>query len=149
MPVPTSYTESTFKTYLHTTLGGIADVLSLTVAGGSYDEVINDVLIALDEDDITTIADIRGLRATGRYYVWKKAADVAATIYDFSVDKRSFKRHQIVESILNRLAEAENDPHVTIGSNDASTIVTIPLTYTQDPYSTDRYASFYDRPYDD
>lgn len=149
MAVPTSYTEDSFALYLHNVLDGVADVLSFSIDSGSYDEVVNDVLIALDEDDITTIADIRGLRATGRYYVWKKAADKAATIYDFSVDKRSFKRNQIAEHIAERLAAAENDPHATIASNDSATIVTIPLTYTQDPYNTDRYGSFYDRPFDD
>ena len=149
MPVPTSYTDATFKAYLHSALDGIADVLSYTVIAGSYDEILNDVLIALGQTDITTITDMRGLRATGRYYAWKRAADKAATLYDFSVDKRSFKRNQMAEYIYKNLSMAEADPYATIGSNDAAGIVVIPLNFNQDPYSRNRNSSFNDRPYDD
>jgi hypothetical protein len=47
MAVPTSYTETTFKTYLNGRLGSLADALKWTVAGGNYDEAVNDALLGL------------------------------------------------------------------------------------------------------
>lgn len=106
------YTPQTFKEYLHSLLGHTAAGLSWSVAGGSYDEILSEALLAIDTDDITTITDNAGLgkiRAVGRYCLWSAVAAALAGEFDFSADGGSYSRNQAHENALKMLDRAEID----------------------------------------
>lgn len=76
MALPTSYTETTYKTYLHSILnqGGFADDMGWSVAGGQYNEIVNDALLYYDASDITTItgaSNINKIRMAGQLALWE------------------------------------------------------------------------------
>ena len=55
MAAPTSYTEETLATFMHTKLGKIASALGYAAAS-SYSEEVSDTLLAYGTDDISTIS---------------------------------------------------------------------------------------------
>lgn len=98
MAAPTSYTEATFKAYLHSVLGGVASALGWTVDGGDYDEILNETLLAYSVDDIADATSIRKLRALGRVELWRQVLRSVAADYDFrTADGAQFSRSQIQE----------------------------------------------------
>jgi hypothetical protein len=110
MAVPTGYTETTFKTYLHKVAGDVASVLGWSIAGGDYDEVVYEALFMYEADDITTISgrdNVRKLRVLGRVALWRQAMSDAAARYDFAADGGDYKRSQMLEMIAKALDEAE------------------------------------------
>ena len=74
MPLPTSYSETELKDYMHATLAETASVMGWSVGAGSYDEAINETLFANGVDDsaaITGWEDIRKLRFLARVEAWR------------------------------------------------------------------------------
>ena len=62
MAAPTSYNEAELKDYMDTMLGATATVLTWTVAGGQYDEAVNETLLAYGVDDIDEIIGRANIR---------------------------------------------------------------------------------------
>jgi hypothetical protein len=106
---PTSYTDTTLKEYMHTTTAGVAAVLSWSVAGGSYDEPLNDVLLRMGLSSASDAADVRLLRAAARVAVWQQALGALAAHVDETTDEDSFKSSQMHEMARRNLALAEQE----------------------------------------
>lgn len=134
MPLPSSYTEDGFKAYLHGRLnrGGVADAFGWTVASGSYDEVVNDVLLAYGVADIAEATDVAKLRALGNLALWQAAKEAAVLEVDYSADGTSFSREAIFKHIETMLGQATYDaiPFVSGGYS-----VDIYSVSRSDPYS--------------
>jgi hypothetical protein len=106
---PSSYTDTTLKEYMHVTVAGVAAVLEWTVAGGSYDEPLNDVLIGLGLDDASDATNVRLLRAAAKVAVWRAALGALASHVDETTDEDSFKSSQMHEMARRNLALAEQE----------------------------------------
>lgn len=134
MAAPTSYTETTFKEYLHTVLGAMAAGLGWTVVGGEYDEPVNETLLAYAVDDIASATDIRKLRALGRCELWRAVMAAIVGDYDFRADGGDYKRSQVYKHAAAQLAQAEMDAIVY----DVWYAVQVgTLTCVYDPYQPD------------
>jgi len=131
MAAPTSYTETTFKEYLHIVLGAMAAGLGWTVGGGDYDEVVNETLLAYAVDDIAAATDIRKLRALGRYELWRAVVAEVAGDYDYRADGGDYKRSQVHKQAMAQLARAEEDA-LEYDSTYAVQVGTLTCDY--DPY---------------
>lgn len=131
MAPPTSYTETTFGAYLEDVLANMAVMLGWTQAGNSFDEVINETLLAMGQTDIANVTDIRAIRAIGRLKAWQAVAMALASDYDFSADGASYSRSQAFEHAKAMINEAQ----LEAAEFDAlySAIVE-DVTYTEDPY---------------
>lgn len=135
MPVPTSYSEEDFKTYLHSILGDTAGLLSWTVAGGSYDEILIDALFACDVTDITQLsgaAAMQQLRVLGRLKLWSAVLQAALPEINYTADGATFNREAIFQHALHMLQEARiqalaYDPDYTVDIASVSR--------PQDPYN--------------
>ena len=98
MSAPTEFSEADLATYSHVTLGGLADSLSFTVEGGSYDRVI---AAALLEYGVETVDEIEGLRQVAhllaciRYHLWNYVAHVTVGKFDLSDAGSSLSLSQI------------------------------------------------------
>ncbi len=148
MPLPTSYTEDTFATYLHSRFAAYADIFGWSIAGNSYDEIINDTLLMIGASDITTLTDIESLRVVGQLMLWRAAMDAAGAYYDFRVDTGDFKRSQMFKAIQSRLEILENDPLLQ-QFNEAQFVTITPINHTPDPYDADRSNWYENRLYDE
>lgn len=111
MPLPTSYDEDGFKAYLHGRLnrGGVADAFGWSVAAGSYDEIVNDTLLAYGLTDVGDAADLAKLRALGRLALWQAAEEAAVLEISYTADNTTFNREAIFQHIAAMLAQARLD----------------------------------------
>lgn len=115
MAPPSSYTEESFKDFLHDTIGDdkdLAELLGWTVAGGSYDEILNETLLAYGTDDIASVtgaSNIRLLRAYGRVELWRSVAGrTSGEKSSISVANGSFSASKTThERALAMLREAQ------------------------------------------
>jgi hypothetical protein len=135
MPVPTSYDEDGFKAYLHGRLnrGGVADAFGWTVAAGSYDEIVNDTLLAYGVADVAEATDIAKLRALGNLALWEAAKEAAVLEVDYSADGASFSREAIFRHIETMLGQARYDAILYVNSDGYT--VDIYGVSRSDPYS--------------
>ncbi|MBK8987379.1 MAG: hypothetical protein IPM39_15100 [Chloroflexi bacterium] len=135
MPLPTSYDEDGFKAYLHGRLnrGGVADAFGWTVASGSYDEIVNDVLLAYGAVGVAEAADLKKLRVLGNLALWQAAKEAAVLEVDYSADGTTFNREAIFKHIEAMLGQARYDaiPYV----DDDGYSVDIYGVSRKDPYS--------------
>jgi hypothetical protein len=106
---PSSYTDTTLKEYMHTTVAGVAAVLEWSVAGGSYDEPLNDVLLGLGLDDASGATNVRLLRAAAKVAVWRAALGALAAHVDETTDEDSFRSSQMHEMARRNLDLAEQE----------------------------------------
>lgn len=113
MALPTSYSETTFADYLHGLVAELVAGLGWAVVEGSYDEIINDTLIAAEVDDIGTItgrANLARVRALGRLYLWKAVSRaVAGNQFDFEADDGKFTASQVYTQVQRELQTAQTD----------------------------------------
>lgn len=117
MAPPTSYTEESFKEFLHDNLGDskdLAQILGWTVAGGDYDEILNETLLAYGASDIAQVSgasNIRLLRAHGRVQLWRTVAGrTAGEKTNVGVANGSFSSPKTThERALAMLKEAKED----------------------------------------
>lgn len=145
MAVISPYFLATFKAYLHTVLGTVATSLGWTVNAGNYDEVVNDALLSLNTDDITTLTtntQLKQLRAAGRVSLWRMVASTLAGDYNFSADGGSYSREQAHAQALRMLQQAETDA-AALGVLDGYEVTSTGASYGRDPYKD------YDTPYAD
>jgi hypothetical protein len=140
MAAPTSYTETTFKTYLDGRLGSLADALKWTVAGGNYDEAVNDALLAYGTDDITAIStaeNINLLRAYGRYFLWKSVAEATVNEIDYThADSgATYKHSQIHKQAKSMMDTAAADIAALGGDVSGYELTAHDIVYTDDLYT--------------
>lgn len=128
MAIPTSYSEETLKAFMLAALSGLGTALGLTAA--SFDEAVNDTLLAYGVSDIAQATDMAKLRGLARVAAWQVAVAAAAGDYDFSADGGNYRRSQLHEQARKGLAAAEADAALYGGDNQASIGV---MAWT-DPY---------------
>lgn len=121
MPIPSSYTEDSFESFLHRILGAdeVAKALGWE-AQFDYDECLIETLLTYGVSDITTItasADIRKLRAIGRVEVWRQVMEMTSADYDIKIEGETFSRSQFHEhaTAMYQLAEKRAS---ALGVND-------------------------------
>lgn len=107
MAAPSSYTEDTFKAYLHVVLGDIGTALGWTVLAGNYDEPVNDALLLYDADTIAAATNIAKLRSAGKIAVWRAAANSLAARYDVKTGADSLSRSQMYKQAQKQQLAAE------------------------------------------
>lgn len=111
MPVPTEYTEDELKAYLHSVLNrsGLADMLGWSVAGGSYDEIVTDTLLAYGVSSITSATNISKLRALAVLALWQTAETAVVSEINYTADGATFNREAIFQHITRMLERARVD----------------------------------------
>ena len=107
MAAPTAYTEPQLADYMFRMLGQTATALGLEES--SFDEAVNDALLACGVDAIADATDIPRLRALARREAWRLAAATAAGEFDFSTAGSSFSRSQLRRHVEAQLKHAEDD----------------------------------------
>lgn len=145
MALPTFYTEETLKEYMHSLLNaaGYADALEWSVEAGSYDEIVNDVLLALGVTDITTLTgtqNIKRVRVAARYYLWRGVSTFIASSYgggstrvgNASIDLGG---DSIIRGIASELAAAEVDA-MALGLVEGYKVGRFTIRHRNDPYRT-------------
>ena len=134
MPVPTSYTEQEYSDFLQRALGALSGVLDWTTDQNSFDEVIIDVLNAMEYSNVEDVPEsqIPELRALGRVYLWKAVVVETLADYDFSADGASYSRSQVFDHAQRMLAQAETDAAKWL---ENMTVGVSKVTYHRDPYA--------------
>ncbi|MCC7017833.1 MAG: hypothetical protein IT564_11590 [Rhodospirillales bacterium] len=140
MAAPTSYTETTLREYLHGRLGSLASVLGWNVADGSYNEAVNDVLLAYGTADITTVsgaANINLLRAYGRYFLWKSVAEATVNEIDYThADSGATYKHSQIHKQAKDMMKLVADEIVALGGDVSGYEITAyEIEYTDDMYT--------------
>ena len=137
MPAPTSYTELEFATYLHKQLGETAELLGWTPTAMSYQQIVNDTLLACDVstiDQLSGAADMRKLHAVGVWSMWRAVVAGLTSEINYSVDGGNFSREAIWQHAQRALDHAYVD---AIGWMDDSYVFEIlPVSNGHDPYSS-------------
>ena len=134
MTLPTTYTEGTLATYMHTTLGAVATSLGF-IDPASYTEAVYEAIFAYGVDSIASITgrdNLRRLRGLARVQVWQLVANVTAGDFDFKADDASFSRSQVHKMALENIAQAKaealnSDPNYQVGVGA--------ISWTNDPYA--------------
>ncbi len=139
MAVPTSYTESDFKDYLHAELGPVAQALGWEVASGQYDEPLNDALFGIGATVISGVSsdDINGFRILGKLETWRKVLHHVSGDFDFSDEGASLSRSQVHDmaiDVIEKLEESASNAGVT--TNATQQVATGIVDHTENPYGT-------------
>ena len=129
MALPTSYTENGLAEFMHGQAGDTADLLGWTVAGQSYDEIVNDTLLAYGVDTIEEATDMRKLRALAKLRLWTAVQSAALPEINHAADGASFDREAIFTHATALLNQARVD---ALPYDDAFG------GYAVDSYSVDR-----------
>lgn len=140
MTVPTAYTETTLKTYMHTVLGALAADLKWTVAGGSYDEALNDTLFGYGQTDISLItgsANLQLLRAYARYFLYRSVAmaTVGKMDYTHADSGATYKFSQIHKQAKEMMLVAADDIATLGGDVSGYSVDFLDIVYTDDLYT--------------
>lgn len=135
MAAPLSYTEVTLAEYMHRVLGLVADVLGFSPGGdtdgrASYQEAVNDALIAYGVSDIASATNIQKLRTLAEREAWRLCLQAAGE-FDFSSAGTSESRGQLYAHIEVALARAEGRASAY---DPAAGVVVTPMRYVHDPY---------------
>ena len=146
MAAPTSYTESTFKTYLVSeVLGDVALELDWTDASGAVTNAVNETLLALNSADITefsTLLLVRKLRAFGRREIWRQAAQVTAAQINVSADGAQAQLSQLHTQCKAMFSMEADNVFSNYGGDDGELESEVPTVVVRrratyiDPYST-------------
>lgn len=132
MAVPTAYTDETLKTYMHAELREVGTALGWTVAAGSYDEALNETLLACGVSSAASATDIRKVRALARREVWRAVVAATAGDYDFSKEGASHSRSQAHAQARAMVKQAE----LEAAQYDTSSVYAVrkKSTHYADPY---------------
>jgi hypothetical protein len=112
MAAPAAYSEATLKGLMHAMLGAVADSLGWSVAGGSYDEALNETLLAYGTDDVATVVgreNLLELRALARREVWRAVMAETSGDYDFQDEAGRNNRSQVFAMASKNYAQAAAD----------------------------------------
>ena len=142
MAVPTVYTETSLKEYMHGRLGNLAAALRWTVADGHYNEALNDTLFAYGQTDISQItgaANINLLRAYARYFLWKSVAEATVNEIDYThADSgATYKHSQIHKQAKEMMAASANDVDALGGDVSGYSVGWHSVVYSDDLYTAD------------
>jgi len=131
--VPTAYTLTELKTFIHTTLGVMATHLGWTVNAGSYDDAVITALFRYGADSAADATDIRKLRAIAAVEAWRRVVGTLTIDFDFSADGGDFKRSQMLNHAMAALGLAEDEaaPY----DQDTNIMVVTKMDHKHDPYS--------------
>lgn len=135
MAIPTAYTEAEFKAYLHTVMGAVATSLGWTVAGGSFDEILNDALGMYGTNDISAVSGVNAavkLRELGKLAAWRQVVTETATDYNFSADGGQYSRAQVNEMARAKVLDLE---YSTAAYRDEYAVKTQRVGFVHDPYA--------------
>lgn len=140
MAVPTSYTETQLKTYMLGVLGGLAGDLKWTVAGGSFDESVNDALNGYGQTDISLITgatSINLLRAYARYFLYRSVAmaTVGKMDYTHADSGATYKFSQIHKQAKEMMLIAADDIATLGGDVSGYSVDFLDIVYTDDLYT--------------
>ena len=137
MPAPTSYTELQFAEYLHRLLGETVELLGWTVTAGSYQQIINDTLLACDVaaiDQLSGAADMRTLHAVGAWAMWRAVVAGLTSEINYSVDGGKFDREAIWQHAQRALDNARVD--ALTYTDSAFVVEVLSVLHEYDPYSS-------------
>lgn len=112
MSAPTSYTEATLASYMHSVLGDVATALGWAAGTASYGEAVNEALLVYGVDSISSVSgrdNIAKLRALARVEAWRQVAAYTAGGYDFTADGASYQRSQMHAQAMASMRTAEAD----------------------------------------
>lgn len=132
MAIPSSYTEPTLKNYMLSVLKELGSVLSL--AAESFDEAVNDTLLAYGVTDIADATNMLKLRALAKVEAWKVAVTAAGARIDWSEAGASFKQSQYRTSAKEGLALAQSEA-TQYGGAMAGYEITVGALHVHDPYA--------------
>ena len=141
MAIPNSYTEQTLADFMNVTIGAIAEFLKFTtVIPGSYDEAINNVLVASGTNDISTITGFSGvslLRAYAKYYAWGLVAEQLANEIDYThADSgATYKGSQYAKHALTQQDKARTEIEKLGGDVSGVVVSSSNVEYTNDLYT--------------
>jgi hypothetical protein len=130
MPVPTAYTETTLADFMNGQLGQFPAMFGWT-SPASYQEAVNETLLAYGVNAIADATNIRKLRALARVEAWKQVLSELASKFKVQADGSTFERQQMFEMASKSLAAAEQD--ATIYTTDYSATVGA-IGWKEDPY---------------
>lgn len=133
--VPAAYVKSSdLAGYMHRQLGTVADVLGWTVPG-SYEDTIDETLLAYGVDSIGDATDIRKLRTLARREVWRSVMQATASHIDVQLDGESLDQSQ-VHTHARQQFQIAADAVDTAGYDDLGTpaAYVASVNYRHDPY---------------
>lgn len=135
MAAPSSYTESQLKTLMHGLLGRVATALGWSVAGGDYDEPVNDALLAGGWSDISEVsgaAAITKLRTLAKVAVWRWVVPATAAHIDIKSGPSEMDWSQLHAQARTALALAESD---ALAYSDSYAVQVDGVHRIHDPYA--------------
>jgi hypothetical protein len=120
---------------MHSLAGDVAGVFGWTMAQGSYDEPVNNVLLSLEEEDLdsfTSAEDLQMVRAHAAVRLWEKAVQQAAAKLSFVADGVDLDRSLFQAMLEKNLAAARSellpyDPNYFVGVHR--------IPFRHDPYA--------------
>lgn len=134
MPVPTSYTETGLADYMKSVLAETAEAINWITTPGSYQEAVNETLIAYGVDDIAEATDIKKLRVIARREVWRAVADATVGNYRFGSDREIYHREQVHRQAVDRFAKASEAAARYVTDDDSTSAVVTEVVDLEDPY---------------
>ena len=141
MSIPASYTETTLADYMLTVTEAVSNVIGLDSL--SFEESVNDALVAYGVTDIAEATNIKKLRALARVEAWRRCVESLVAKYDRSRNDGQSqvwdKENQLYTNAKTQLGLAEENA-VRLGYvADDSTYNTITIAKLQfdDVYSLD------------
>lgn len=133
MPAPSSYTEAELAEYMHRELGSAATALGF-VAASSYDDAVDETLLAYGAADIGAATLIRKLRAIARREAWAMASARASGHFNFTSGDQEFSRAQLRKMCADNYDRAWADV-IRGGWDDAYRVAIDSVDYAaHDPY---------------
>jgi hypothetical protein len=134
--IPTSYTDSELKDYMHAELGAVSSALGWSVAAGDYDHALVRVLRAFGVTDAADASDMSKLEALARREAWRGAMNETVGDYDFSADGGSYSRSQIHEQCKARFETARAE---AMQYDGGYAVETSTIEWDWNPYARDEY----------
>lgn len=136
MPVPASYTETSFARYLMTVLDQVGVTLGWDVSDLVVQEAVTDALLDIDESTIanlTSSTELRRLRALGRRAIWRAVVQATADYYSITDNGQRLDRQQVNAQAREALALAEQ-ACLLLGADPGYAVTVHRVSRPQDPY---------------
>lgn len=133
---------TSLDTYLVTKLGRMATYLSWTTASTEIVLVIEDTLELLGLDLEADSADSVALKSVALFVLWEAVMMTLSTDYDFTADKASYKRSQLIEAAEDNFNIAKKNATQYLSF---SQIFQGAVTESDDPYKDSNLDEITDR----
>lgn len=142
MPARTAITEQELKEYAHAELGGLAVQLGFTVAGGSYDPLVQDALGINGKEDVSEVsgvAQVMLLLACMRLAMWRRVTALTNGQFNLSDGGSNLSLAQINEHARASMAEAKVEVDVWAAEvayqEGAGNVELYDVVRSDDPYT--------------